>query len=226
MHAVEIAQQMEMRKVMIPPWAGVLSSLGLLLAEPLHDFVRTMLCAAENAEPSRLTREFRLMERRGGRLLEQEGVGRESQVFTWFLDMRYAGQSYELPVQIPSRALSVEGVRVAVRRFHAAHESRYGYKDEGNGVEIVNLRVYCRGRSRQLLPRQTPVKTAWRVKARRDAYVGGEWVRACPVFDRTEAPIGSTGKGPCIMEDYDSTLVLPGGARYVVDRAGSLRIAL
>ncbi len=80
MLACEVAQQMEMRTVLVPPGAGVFSSLGLLLAEPLHDFVRTMLGPADKASPSRLNREIRLMEKKGAKLLTKEAVGPNDRV--------------------------------------------------------------------------------------------------------------------------------------------------
>src|SRR5437867_830198 len=81
MHACEVAQQMEMRTVLVPPGAGVFSSLGLLLAEPLHDFVRTMLGPVDKASSSRLNQEFRLMEKKGAKLLTKEEVDPKDRMF-------------------------------------------------------------------------------------------------------------------------------------------------
>jgi len=226
MLACEVAQQMEMRTVLVPPGAGVFSSLGLLLAEPLHDFVRTMLGPADKASPPRLNREFRLMEKKGAKLLTKEKVGPKDRVFTRFLDMRYEGQSYEIPVEIPKGSLSGETVQGAVRKFHDLHESRYGYKDEENAVEIVNLRVYCKGRTGKGLPREPAVKILSREKPDRDAYINGKWVTSCHVFDRPGGPTRGMRNGPCIIEDYDSTIVVPEGARYVIEHSGSLRITI
>ena len=166
------------------------------------------------------------MEKKGGRLLGEEGVGRSVRVFTRFLDMRYEGQSFEIPVPVPSGRLGVDSVRSAVRRFHVLHESRYGYKDEENRVEIVNLRVYCKGRVRQALPRPSLGRTQTSPRAHREAFIGSKWVESCPIFERSEVPTGSTGRGPCIVEDYDSTLVLPARASFMVDRTWSFRISL
>ena len=226
MLACEVAQKMEMRTVLVPPGAGVFSSLGLLLAEPLHDFVRTMLGPADKASPSRLDREFRSMEKKGAMILTKEEVGPKDRVFTRFLDMRYEGQSFEIPVEIPKGSLSGESVRVAVRRFHDLHESRYGYKDEENAVEIVNLRVYCKGRTGRGLPREPAVKAPLREKPDRDAYINGIWVASCHVFDRPGGPTRGVRNGPCIIEDYDSTIIVPEGATYVVEHSGSLRITI
>ncbi len=225
MHVCEIAQQMEIKRVLIPPWAGVFSSLGLLLAEPLHDFVRTMLGPAAVASPSRLIVEFAAMERRGRGLLAKEGVMPQNQLFTKFLDMRYEGQSYELSIQVPNGPLPHDVLRIITRRFHAAHKQTYGYQDLENAVEIVNLRVYCKGVTRQMLPKQDFLLEKASPRARRAAFISGQWVDSCPVFDRGKIGPGSTGKGPCVVEDYDSTLVLPPGARYVVDGAGAFRIS-
>ncbi len=225
MLACEVAQQMEMRKVLVPPGAGVFSSLGLLLAEPLHDFVRTMLGPADNASPTRLNREYRSMEEKGAKLLGKEGIAPKHRLFTRFLDMRYEGQSFEIPVEVPGRSLTREAVREAVRKFHNLHESRNGYKDEANAVEIVNLRVYCRGRTGHGIPGEPADKTGPSEKPDRESYINGKWIKSCRVLGRPSGSSRGVHNGPCIIEDYDSTIIVPEGARYIVD-SGSLRITM
>ncbi len=226
MHACEIAQGMEISNVLIPPWAGVLSSLGLLLAEPLHDFVKTVLSPVAKADPPHLAREFRVMQEKGESLLGKEGVKVIDQLFTRFLDLRYEGQSYELSIEVPDKPVTRTLIQNAAKRFHEAHEDRYGYQDRECPVEIVNLRMYCRGAAKPVLPKHDlPSVRASPVSYRR-VFMGGRWFESCPVYDRQEIGPGFAGTGPSVVEDYDSTLVLPSQARYVVDRAGSFRVSL
>jgi len=217
---------MEIRNVLIPPWAGVLSSLGLLLAEPLHDFVKTVLGTVAKADPAHLAREFRVMQEKGESLLGKEGVRVNDQLFTRFLDLRYEGQSYELSIEVPNKSVTRTLIQNAASRFHEVHEERYGYQDRECPVEIVNLRMYCRGVTKPALPgHDFPSVRASPVSHRR-VFIGGRWFESCPVYDRQETGPGFAGMGPCVVEDYDSTLVLPSRARYVVDRAGSFRVSL
>ncbi len=227
MHACEVALQMGIRRVLVPPGAGLLSSLGLLLSEPVHDFVRTMLGTAEDAGYSSVNSAFDSMERKGRALLRAERVPDEVVVFERFFDMRYQGQAYELSVRVPNGRVDRSLVREAVRAFHRLHELRYGYSDRGILVELVNVRVFCRGKipSLKLRTPRTRVKQVSPGTYRR-VFLNGRFVRNCPVLDRREMGPGLRGKGPCVVEDYDSTLVIPPGPSYEVDGRGVVRILL
>ncbi len=226
MHACETAREMEIRNVLIPPWAGVLSSLGLLLAEPLHDFVKTVLGTVAKADPAHLAREFRVMQEKGESLLGKEGVRVNDQLFTRFLDLRYEGQSYELSIEVPNKSVTRTLIQNAASRFHEVHEERYGYQDRECPVEIVNLRMYCRGVTKPALPKHDLPSVRASPVSHRRVFIGGRWFESCPVYDRRKVGLGFAGMGPCVVEDYDSTLVLPSRARYAVDRAGSFRVSL
>lgn len=227
MHACEIALQMEIPSVVVPPRAGLLSSLGLLLSEPLHDFVRTMLRPADQANVSSIESGFRSMERRGRALLRAEGVLESAMVFERFFDLRYQGQAYELSVRVPEKTVDRGLVREAVRSFHRIHRDRYGYSDSEIEVEVVNLRVYCKGTIRPLeLEVDKPLGRRVSPVTRRKVFLDGKFVDDCPVFDRQEMGPRLKGKGPCVVEDYDSTLIIPSGCSYEVDREGSFRIAV
>ncbi len=227
MHACEVALQMGIRRVLVPPGAGLLSSLGLLLSEPVHDFVRTMLGPAEEADYSSVNSAFDSMEKRGRTLLREERVPDEAVVFERFFDMRYQGQAYELSVRVPNRRVDTSLVRQAVRAFHRLHELRYGYSDRGILVELVNVRVYCKGKTPPLTLR-TPRTRVKHVlpRAHRRVFLNSRFVHNCPVLDRREMGPGLRGKGPCVVEDYDSTLVIPPGPSYEVDGRGVVRILL
>lgn len=225
MHACEIALQIGIPRVVVPPGAGLLSSLGLLLSEPLHDFVRTMLVPANQADPSSIESTFRSMEKKGRGLLLAERVPGGAMAFERFFDMRYQGQAYELSVRVPNKPVDSGPVRETIREFHRSHEERYGYSDPEIGVEIVNLRVYCRGAT-QVPALKADTSGTRRVSplAHRRVFLNGKLVNGCPVFDRREMGPGLKGKGPCVVEDYDSTLVVPPGCSYEVDGTGSFRI--
>src|SRR5712691_8302592 len=146
MFACEVAEQLEIEKIVVPPAAGLLSSLGLLLAEPLHDSVKTVLKNAENVNPGELERIFRGMEERARGLLRIEGVEEKDTGYQRLFEMRYKGQSHELSVPLLSGIITRGAVRSAVRGFHRIHQTKYGYSQPGKPVEIVNVRSYCRGK--------------------------------------------------------------------------------
>ena len=226
MFACEVAEQLEIEKIVVPPAAGLLSSLGLLLAEPLHDSVRTVLKDGEDVSPGELERIFGKMEGRAADLLHEEGVKQMDAKYQRLLDMRYQGQSYELPIPLLGRIVTRGVVRSAVRDFHLMHQAKYGYSQPGKPVEIVNVRSYCRGKAGTIA---RVVGTLTRKdglpKSRRVWFTDGHGIESLVLQRDTFRP-GTRGKGPCVIEDYDSTLVIPPGARYVIDRNGSASIAI
>jgi N-methylhydantoinase A len=93
-------------------------------------------------------------------------------------------------------------------------------------VEIVNVRSYCRGKAGTIAgATDTFAREKGTVKTRRVWFMNGHSIE-CRVVQRNSLPPGTKGKGPCVIEDYDSTLVIPPQARYVVDRNGSVSIAV
>ncbi len=226
MFACEVAGQLKMEKVVVPPAAGLLSSIGLLLAEPLHDSVQTVLRDAENPRIKELEKIFSRMEERARRLLLMEGVAEKDVSNQRFLDLRYQGQSYELSVPLLRQVITRNVVRSAVRDFDQRHQTQYGYSQPDKSVEIVNVRSYCRGKA-GTIPRVTGtfVRDKGSVKMRRVWFKDGHSIE-CRIVQRNSLPPGTKGKGPCVIEDYDSTLVIPPRARFVVDRKGSVSIAL
>jgi N-methylhydantoinase A len=227
MHSCEVALQMGIHRVIVPPRAGLLSSLGLLLSEPLHDFVKTMLRPAGTADLSSIESAFRSMEKKGRAMMLAEQVQEDAMVFERFFDMRYQGQAYELSIEVPRKRVDTELVGEAVRSFHLEHENRYGYSDLETEVEIVNVRVYCRGRFQApTLKAERPSTRNISPLSRRRVFVDGKFVDDCPVYVRHEIGPGLRGKGPCVIEDYDSTLVIPRGLTYEVDEMGSFRMVI
>lgn len=226
MFACEVAEQLEMEKVVIPPAAGLLSSLGLLFAEPLHDSVRTVLKDPENLNPREMERIFRKMEARSLDLLRIEGVENKDVKYQRLLEMRYQGQSYELSVPLSGKAVTRTGVGFAVRDFHRIHQTMYGYSQPDKPVEIVNVRSYCRGKAggiARVTSRFT--KGKYGLEKRRVWFTDGRGVQ-CQVVRRNNLPPGVRGNGPCVIEDYDSTLVVPPKATYLIDRNGSVSITI
>jgi N-methylhydantoinase A len=226
MFACEVAEQLEIEKIVVPPAAGLLSSLGLLLAEPLHDSVKTILKKAESVSHRELEEAFRKMEARSRNLLRIEGVREKDVRYQRLVDVRYEGQSYELSIPLPRGIVTKSAVRYAVRDFHRRHQTQYGYSQPDKPVEIVNVRSYCRGTAGTIEGiTGTFARERGPIRKRRVWFTNGRGIE-CQVFQRNNLPPGSKGEGPCVIEDYDSTMVIPSQARYVVDRRGSVSIVV
>ncbi len=166
------------------------------------------------------------MEPRARSLLRAEGEKEKDVSYQRFVDMRYQGQSYELSVPLRERIITRGVIRSAIRDFHRRHRAKYGYSLWDKPVEIVNVRSYCRGKAGTIARvTSTRAREEGLPKRRRVWFMDGRSIE-CQVFQRNSLPLGSKGRGPCVIEDYDSTLVIPSRARYVVDRNGSVSIAI
>jgi N-methylhydantoinase A len=197
MHAAAMAAELDMESVVVPLPSGVLSAYGLLDADEKHDAVRTHRTPVTAADPDHLDEIYTDLE---GDVRDDVASTREAAIER-HADLRYAGQSFELQVPVPD---PIDVDRLA-ERFETAHERTYGYTTEG-AVELVNLRATA------TVPREAPDTTfegaAAEPKATREAFFDGRaW--DTPVYDRSAIPPGTAVDGPAILEQEESTTVVP-----------------
>ena len=224
LHAVELAEALDMRRVLVPPTPGVLSALGLLMADVVYDTARAVLTRADVLidDPAPLTtaREVAAADVRA--VLDAHGAP----ALALELDFRYAGQSYELSVPLDT-PITGAAVQEAVQAFHDQHRDRYGHADPDEPVEGVALRV--RGRVAvppPELPRESETDTPLA-----DAQLGTRpvWFNAdgptdTPTYDRTGLHHGHAFDGPAILHQYDTTIVVPPGWQARIDARQNVRI--
>jgi N-methylhydantoinase A len=236
LHACEVATALQIPRVLIPTTPGVLSAFGMLTADVIKDYVRTvMLPEADAQEPVRLIVEE--LEAQGRVDLVREGFSSERIVLERFLDLRYVGQSYELVIPLADRAVGTtdraigttqDNVREAIGRFHVAHARRFGYSDPTEPVQIVNIRVKARGMVvRPALERRQGQEDATLPQPLTTrSVIFGEKNRAIsydtPVYARETLPVQSMCVGPAIITQYDTTTILPPGWQATVDPVGNL----
>jgi len=223
LHACELAESLRIPRVLIPPVAGVLSAFGMLAADVVKDYVRTVMLPFVGSEAA-LAAALADLEAQGRRDLIAEGFAEERIVIERYLDMRYVGQSYELKIPFDEATSQADA-------FHHAHERRFGYSDEREPTQVVNVRVKARGRvARPPTPRAQradgePDADARPEEWRRVAFplAGGRlgW-RETPVYQRERLAEGTSLVGPAIIVQYDTTTVLPPGWSATVDATGAL----
>lgn len=211
-HAATLARLLEIRRILVPPVPGLFSALGMLFPEVEHHYVRTFKRSLDRMETPDFGEAFRAMEAEGEAALEDEGFDPAHRRFERQVDLRYVGANAELTVAWPEA-----GDRAAMLRdaFGAAHERQYGYRSDEEAVETMNLRVVARGIAATAHVPQTlsVAETAPDAVAARKVYFGPEagWVRT-PVSAR--AALGEAWRtGPLLVEEFDSTTVVPPGAR-------------
>ncbi len=218
LHAVELAQALNIPQVLIPRDAGVFSALGMVLADVTRDFSRTILRDAHSVTEEELNSLVQGMVRSGTEELEAEGVDPDLITAAASLDMRYTGQSYEITVPFKGSA---------VEEFHAAHRKLYGYERRGAGVEIVNVRTRLAASTGRQVGAPRPEGTRTRANGllgRRKLFHRGAEVDA-EVYDRGSLERGAFFLGPAIIGESTSTTFIPGGAQGAVDKWGSIKIS-
>lgn len=228
-HAAELAADLQIPRVLIPPTPGVSSALGLLTADFRHDYVRTVLWKKEQLSQQHLAGLLQEMQASAITQMSKEGVDSHLLTFLASSDMRYQGQGFSLPVPFSLEELpSWSSLEPLEHRFHQHHHRTYGYHDEQAPTEIVNIRLAAVGhlpqaRLPQLSHRQSDVSGA--LKETREIYVNG-CIRKALVYERVKLKWGATILGPAIVEQLDSTTLILPAQRATVDEYGNLIISL
>jgi N-methylhydantoinase A/oxoprolinase/acetone carboxylase beta subunit len=228
-HGCRLAQALGIPRVILPAAAGVTSAIGLLAAEVKFDLSRSCVTRLDAADPVHLDRILAEMVARGTAVVREAGAtGTIALART--ADMRYVGQGYELSVPIPDGPVDA-GTPAALRgAFDRVYAHRYGYSDPAAAVELVTVSVTVTGAGPEVrLPEHRPA-TRDAAEARRPdrpAYFPeAPGYLPCAVYDRSRLPVGACIAGPAIVEEPESTTVLPPGARAEVDRWANLLVDL
>ena len=219
LHAVELAMELGVSKVVIPPYPGVFSSLGLLVSDYRHDYYKSILgSVGDESTWSRVEESFMEMSGIAVKTLKSEGVNESNIRIVRLLDMRYRGQAYDLTIPYNGDRDDV------ARRFEEAHESRYGYILPGEDIMVVNARVIAVGSIiKPKLPKGEPVESMASHRSVRRVYFEGGWMDT-HIYWRGDLRPGNHGIGPAVIEDMDSTIVVPPGYRFSVGRDYSIMI--
>jgi len=214
MHACEIAESLDIRTVIIPRYSGVLSALGMLLADVKKDYSQTILVEASALSEEDLRDRFEPILVRARADLASEGFDASHIVLECSLDMRYRGQAYEIIVPFNADFRS---------EFDVRHERQYGYSNPARATEVVNLRVQAIGGSRKPpLPKVGPaIPRSVESSSKRPAYFGGESYQASVYRWELLTP-GMFGSGPAIMASGQSTAVIPPHYSFTVDETGAV----
>jgi len=213
LHAVDLADELHIPWVIVPPDPGTTSALGLTLPDVAHDYVRTYLSDLRGADPVEVEKVFTELEDSGRRDVTTARADVQGILFRRSLDLKYANQTFTLTLNLDERVFSGETPQAVRERFHRLHESIYGLRFAEEPIEIVNLRVSVVGKLKTLAVKAAAKsrKVGDSVKGRRNAYFFGsnEGFKNCPVHDYERLGIGAVIEGPAIVEQENSTIVIP-----------------
>lgn len=218
---IDLAEIVGVNEIIVPPSPGVFSAFGFLVADLVHNYVRTSYSLCSETSWNRVEGIFAELEERGHTQLERDNVPPADRRIRRSIDMRYAGQSHELNVVLRD----AQGLEEMVSRFHGVHERHYGYSIPGEEVAIVNYRLVAMGvrpkpeiESRSLMSGDVD---AARKGERRVHFNDEGWI-LCNVYDRDLLKPGNVVHGPCVVEEWDTTTVVNDGYAGTVDGFGNL----
>jgi N-methylhydantoinase A len=224
-----VAREVGIPAVFVPRSPGTLCALGAISADIVNDAVRTVHSRiAANADGagafdgSALRAHFDTLRSELAEWLAQHGAGSDGATFNPAADMRYVGQSYEIEVPIDPAWLVPAGGPAVLAAFHRAHERAFGHADREAPAEIVNLRVQLRATRPRVPLREVAAGAASPApRAKRRIWLDGRPTDAA-VFERADLGAGARLAGPAIIEQPDTTVLVPAGHLGQVDRFGNL----
>jgi N-methylhydantoinase A len=229
LHGAEVAAMVGIPEIIVPPYPGITSAMGLLTTDIKYELLRTVFLLSTDIDFERLNRDFANMRADLEDQFRADGFGAAEIVFRRSADARYLGQGYELRIDMPEGVIDAAAIAGAFDQFHAVHKAEYGHAFAQSPIEIVNIR----------LTGIAPTPTIRRAKMPagdnlRDALMkidgcffrrSGRLEQMDTAFYRRELlPVGQSIEGPTIILQTDTTTVVPPGSTIVADGTGNLII--
>lgn len=210
-HACGVAERLGLNTVIVPPVAGVGSAFGLMLAPIAFDYARSYVTRLEHLDVKRVNALYKEMENEGQDILKQAGVEQDEVVLGRSADMRYVGQGHEIRVDIPNGVLDPSSIDEIQMKFDDLYTHMYGRVCEGVPVEVIHWRVTVSGQKPNLGnsgqvrdDNETPLKGEREV-----VFDTNATVTSVPVYDRDGLKDGFEAPGPLIVEENESTTLVP-----------------
>lgn len=217
-HSGAIAASLKMAGLVIPLYPGVFSAIGLLMSDVKHDYIQSRMTRLASADPAEVDAVFRRLEERAAAELAEEGFVEGQVRLQRALDMRYAGQGYEITVPC-GRIAGADDLSRLRTSFDDIHRRQFGHAAPDEVVEIVSWRVQSVGmvppvETRRFERQGTPLSAA--LRERRPVRFDGA-MQDCAIYQRERLDVGHEIAGPAIIEQYDCTIVLEPGQVATVD---------
>lgn len=211
-HSGPIARELEIPLVLIPRESSVFCAAGMLISDLQHDYVRTYARDLDKVDPAEVTTLLKEMTASATATLKEEGVEAKKVELTYAVDLRYVGQfnEVEVPLEFKGKA-TAKTLAETVKRFHERHDALYGYSMAAAPVELINLRLTARGLTPKPKFARTPKAKGTAEKAKlgmRPAWFDGKWVKT-PVYDGLQLQNGHMVKGPAIVQQPTTTIIVP-----------------
>jgi N-methylhydantoinase A len=232
LHASEVGRALGISRFLVPAAPGILCAQGLIASDLKDDIVRSARVRLEQGNLGRIREILESLIREADAWFARESVKLADRKVNVSFDMRYVGQNFELAVPV---GFAVAGKRPKVgraeklrSRFFAVHDQFYGFHNDADPVEIINVRMTASAvltriaqpqsaRAGSSRPKPCGYRRVWFTRAR---------PAKTPIYDRAELRPGQTMSGPAIIEQFDSTTVLYPGDRLSIDDVGNLLVKI
>ena len=227
LHACEVAEEIGIRQVLFPPSPGTLCSLGLLMADTQFDLSRSRLTIVNEQNLSIINNLLADLALEGQQLLNTQKIPELRRRFQFGFDCRYEHQNYELTISINKGKLNESDLNELKKAFGNAHEHAYGYQDKERPVQIVNYRLSAIGLSDK--PQIGHIQECSASVPKENEVRQVRFEKQCkfietPVYLRDDLPSDCVLQGPAIIEQMDSTCVIPPGWTALSDQYGNILV--
>lgn len=228
--ACDIAEELEIPHVLIPAHPGILAATGLLATDQKYEFVGTARFQLATADTWQLQASYDALHTDALAQFDADDIAGDRRQVRRLADARYEGQGYEIRFEVPDGPITTDWLTETEQLFHQAHEAEYGHRFAEGGVELINIRVEAIGKVDDLTAPTAPEATTDLADAlidTRPVIFGREGKPASydtAFYDRSLLGAGQQFEGPCIVEQYDSTVVVPPGFTGRIDEAGNIVI--
>lgn len=224
-HAAAVAEELSIPRILVPPRPGAFSALGLLCTDVVHDYIRSELSPLAQVSPQHAEAIYAGLEARAREELKAEGLDPADAAFQRELDLRYTGQGYELRTPLDglyAGALTDASLQAARARFDERHAKVHGHAAADRPVEVVSYRVRVRVAVPKYVAQPQTAPAAPRPpaaarKGERLVYFDPAAPVMATVYERDGLDIGVCVQGPCIVEQFDATTIVPAGWSARVD---------
>jgi N-methylhydantoinase A len=225
LHAPLIAKDLGIPEVLIPRWPGIVSALGALISDVRHDIMKTYIRVLDEDIAEDLEQQYIDLESRMIELLHREGFDENNIFIQREADMRYVGQWRSLTISMP-KPIDHSSIITIIEKFHTEHEREYNYSDRSQRIELYAIRVIGVGLIKKIkLPKIEKIEGSieYARKGYREVYYQGSYMKF-DIYDREKLKAGASIEGPAIIEQMDTTTLIPPNTIAIVDEYGNILI--
>ncbi|MFW9924063.1 MAG: hydantoinase/oxoprolinase family protein [Candidatus Thorarchaeota archaeon] len=230
LHAAALADELEMKEILVPNNPGLFSAMGLLYTDVKHTYVKSIRKSIYELDYDTLENYYQILEEEGETILKEEGFGKENSIHQRFVDLRYAGQGFELMLPLSDIDLHSKTIEKTLTKiFNEKHIAIYGYSMENEDIELVNIRINSLGIIKKPiinkinLGKEQPPENA-QVDSRDVYFESMNQFHSTPIFERNKLLANNQINGPAIIEQYDTTTIVPPEWLVKIDAYGIIHL--